>query len=106
VHPFAAATRVRPDGPDRWTGVIEPGWDIAGNANGGYLLAMAVRALVAATGRPDPVTVTAHYLAPVRPGQVGIRTEVVRAGRRFARLSPRCGPRTGRCFRSSVASAS
>lgn len=61
-----------------------PGWDIAGNANGGYLLAIAARALAGATGRPDPVTITAHYLAPARPGPVEIRTAVEKNGKRFA----------------------
>ena len=35
-----------------WSGAIAPGWDIAANANGGYLLAIAARALGAALGRP------------------------------------------------------
>ena len=59
---------------------IDPGWEIAGNANGGYLLAMATRALTNATGRPDPVTVTAHYLSPGRPGSVRIATQIIKEG--------------------------
>jgi len=35
-----------------WSGAIAPGWDIVANANGGYLLAIAARALGAALGRP------------------------------------------------------
>ena len=81
--PFAAATGVTPAGADSWDGEIQSGWDIGGNANGGYLLAIAGRALVAATGRSDPVSVTAHYLSPGKPGPVTIGTEVVKAGRRF-----------------------
>ena len=53
----------RPAAAGQWSASIHPGWDIAGNANGGYLLAVAARALAGATGRPDPVTVTAHYLS-------------------------------------------
>lgn len=87
VGPFAAATAVAPDGPDRWSGEVAPGWDIVGNANGGYLLAMAGRAMVAATGRPGPVSVTAHYLAPARPGPVDVATTVVKRGRRFSTAS-------------------
>jgi hypothetical protein len=45
---------------------------------------MAARALVGATGRPDPVTVTAHYLSPGQPGSVRIVTAVLKQGRRFA----------------------
>jgi hypothetical protein len=81
--PFADATAVRPTADGPWAGVIQPDWDIAGNANGGYLLAMATRALVGATGRPDPVTVTAHYLSPGRPGEVEIATQIVKVGKRF-----------------------
>jgi hypothetical protein len=82
--PFATATAVHPAAAGEWTASIQPGWDIAGNANGGYLLAMAARALVGATGRPDPVTVTAHYLSPGQPGSVRIVTAVLKQGRRFA----------------------
>ena len=45
---------------------------------------MATRALVGATGRPDPVTVTAHYLSPGQPGSVRITTQVLKQGKRFA----------------------
>jgi hypothetical protein len=64
-----------------WSGAIAPGWDIVANANGGYLLAIAARALGAALGRPDPVTISAHYLAPGKPGEVTIRTEVIKQDR-------------------------
>ncbi len=84
---FAAATAVTPDAGGGWRGTVQPGWDIAGNANGGYLLAMVARALVAATGRPDPVTVTAHFLSPGRPGPVGVSTVVHKTGRRFTDAS-------------------
>jgi len=86
---FTEATAVTPVGDGTWRAEIQPGWDIAGNANGGYLLAIGARALVAATGRPDPVTVTGHYLAPGTPGPVDVSTEVLKEGRRFATASAR-----------------
>lgn len=73
----------------RWSGTIRPGWDIAGNANGGYLLAIAARAMGAALGRPDPVTVTGHYLAPGRPGPVSVEVDVVKQGRTFGTATAR-----------------
>jgi hypothetical protein len=82
--PFAAATAVKPAAAGEWQASIAPGWEIAGNANGGYLLAMATRALIGAAGRPDPVTVTAHYLSPGRAGSVRIATEILKEGKRFA----------------------
>jgi hypothetical protein len=81
--PFITATAVDAVAPGEWSACIQPGWDIGGNANGGYLLAMATRALVAASGRPDPVTVSAHYLAPAKPGSVRIATQILKQGRRF-----------------------
>jgi acyl-CoA thioesterase len=80
---FARDTAVRADGDGRYATEIRPGWDIAGNANGGYLLSIVVRAMRDATGRPDPVTVTGHFLAPGRPGPASVTTEVVKRGRTF-----------------------
>jgi hypothetical protein len=82
--PFATATAVKSVSEGEWSASIHPGWDIAGNANGGYLLAIAARALVGATGRPDPVTVTGHYLAPGQTGGLHIATQVLKDGKRFA----------------------
>lgn len=63
---------------------IVPGWDILGNANGGYLMALAARAMSEVTGRPDCITITAHYLAPAPASSARIEVRPVRAGRRFA----------------------
>ncbi|HEY5096809.1 MAG TPA: thioesterase family protein [Acidimicrobiales bacterium] len=68
----------------RWSATIAEGWDIAGKANGGYLLAMTARAMGLALGRPDPITLTAHYLAPGRPGPVSIDVRAISQGRTFA----------------------
>jgi acyl-coenzyme A thioesterase PaaI-like protein len=84
---LADASAMERTGEGTWSGAIEPGWDVVGNANGGYLLTLAARALAEAAGRPDPATVTAHYLAPGTPGPVTVDAAVVRAGRRFATAS-------------------
>lgn len=68
-------------------GHIHAGWDIGGNANGGYLLALAANGLRRVAGRPDPVSITAHYLAPGTPGEAVVRGEVVKAGRRFTTVT-------------------
>jgi len=81
---FAAASAVTSLGDGGYAGDVAPGWDIAGNTDGGYLLAIAARAVTAATGTPDPVTITAHYLAPGRAGPVTVDVDVVRAGKRHA----------------------
>ena len=81
---FATATAVRAQAPGTYAAEVHDGWSIAGNANGGYLLAIAARAMRDAAGRPDPVTITAHYLRPGRPGPVEVATEPVKEGKAFA----------------------
>jgi hypothetical protein len=83
---FDRATALHRDEKDPMTfrGAVVPGWDILGNANGGYLLAIVGRALSMATGRADGVTVTAHYLAPCPAGPARVEVRPVRAGRRFS----------------------
>jgi acyl-CoA thioesterase len=62
---------------------IAEGWDVVGNANGGYLLALGARAMAAAAAQPHPISITAHYLSPGRPGPVTIDPQIVKAGRRL-----------------------
>lgn len=52
-----------------------------GNANGGYLLAMMGRAMQQHSGRRDPFTVTAHYLAPAPAGSLEIEVDTVKTGK-------------------------
>lgn len=93
---FEQATTVTPRGDGSYDATIHEGWDIMGNANGGYLIALAARAMGDAVERP-PLSLTAHYLSPGRVGPVTVDTEVVRAGRRMAVVrgtvvSPEHGP--------------
>ncbi len=81
---FGADTAVEHVAQGAYRGVLASGWDVGGNANGGYMLAIAARAMAAATGRPDPVTITAHYLAPGRAGAVSVDVDVVKQGKRFS----------------------
>ena len=81
----------RVDGSDdgdvsSFRGEVHDGWDIGGNANGGYLLAIAGRAMSEAVGRP-PVTLTAHYLRPAPAGPCTIDVHVVRRGHRFTTVT-------------------
>ena len=72
------------DGSAVYSTKVHPGWDIMGNANGGYLLALVGHALSDATGRPDCITISSHYLAPCPAGDARIVVTPVRSGRRFA----------------------
>jgi acyl-CoA thioesterase len=80
---FETATGVVVKGEGVYAGRIEPGWDIAGNANGGYMIALAGRAMADAAQRP-PLSITAHFLSPGKVGDCVIDVDVVRSGRRMA----------------------
>jgi acyl-CoA thioesterase len=86
---FATDTAVEPLGDGRYRGVVDPGWAVIDGAapNGGYLLALAARAMRGPLPHPDPVTVTAHFLAPAVAGEVLVDVEVVRTGRRHATVA-------------------
>ncbi len=86
---FADATAVTPDGDGRWSASIPDGWDIFGKANGGVLMTVGARAMAAAADRPDPLTITAHYLSPGVAGPLSVATEVVKSGRRLSTVSAR-----------------
>lgn len=84
---FAADTLVEQVATGRYQAPLSPQWDIAGNANGGFMLAIAARAMAQEAGRPDPVTITAHYLAPGRPGPTEVEVQVAKRGKRFVVVS-------------------
>lgn len=86
---FSDDTSVSPLGDGRFHADVNPGWAVIDGAapNGGYMLAIAARAMATAGGMPDPLSVTGHFLAPCAPGPVEIACDVVRAGRRHATVS-------------------
>lgn len=77
---------MRATGDGVYAATVRDGWDIGGNANGGYLMAIAGRAMADVVGRP-PLTLTGHYLRPAPVGECVIDTTVIRAGRRLATVS-------------------
>ena len=81
---FSRAIALTESRPGHYAEQIAEGWDIGGNANGGYLLALAANGLRQHLGRPDPVSITAHYLRPGKVGPVAVHCETVKEGKRFA----------------------
>jgi acyl-CoA thioesterase len=87
---FARDTAVEQLTEGRYRGTVDPGWAVIDGAapNGGYLLAMAARAMRdPLPHHPDPVTVTAHFLRPPETGEVTVDVEVVRVGRKHATVT-------------------
>lgn len=68
-----AEGRYRLDGSDSWA--------IAGNLNGGFLLAAAGSAGIGVLPHGDPLSASGHYLAPVQAGTIDISTRVLSTAR-------------------------
>ena len=81
---FQCDSEVTPAADGAFDGTLSAGWAIGAVPNGGYVMAVAARALAAALDRPHPASITGHYLAPTEAGPVRIETEVVRQGRRLS----------------------
>lgn len=98
---FVTDTAVERLDDRRFRGRIDPGWAVIEGAapNGGYLMALAARAMRAALPHPDPVTLTAHFLAPPEPGEVEIDVEVVRTGRRHSTVAAKLTQQGRECTR-------
>ena len=84
-HPFDTDTAVERTGEHRYAVALTDRWSaLGGTPNGGYMLAVALRALALEMPLPDPLAVSAHFLRPGAVGPGEVLTEVVRAGRRVA----------------------
>lgn len=68
---------------------VEPGNDVAGVPHGGYLAALAARAVLEASGRPDLFTITVHYLRRAAVAPIRFEVDVVGASRRFTTVTAR-----------------
>jgi acyl-CoA thioesterase len=67
---------------------LSAAWSIGENPNGGYAVQPVLRALGDAADRPDPASLTVHYLRPALGDADGtITTSIVRAGRRATNVA-------------------
>ncbi len=84
---FDHATKIDEVGAGRFVAEVAEGWDVRGNPHGGYLLALLTKAMGYGVTQPDPLTVSANYLAPPRFGPAQIELCVLRAGTRQSTVS-------------------
>jgi len=86
---FDQDTQVVSLGEGTFSAVVTDRWNTFVRPDGGYVMAIAVRALGMSLPHPHPFTVTGHFLRPTDPGSVEIKTDVARAGRRHSTGSAR-----------------
>src|SRR3954453_1254872 len=105
---FDRAIALQPLGDGRYGAVVDPGWGAPMGPNGGYLAAIAVRALEAEldpAGERRLRSLTCPCLRRPAEARIGLRVAAVRSGRRmaFGRLS---GFQDGREVLSALAAFS
>ncbi|MBA3525235.1 MAG: thioesterase family protein [Geodermatophilaceae bacterium] len=85
VYAFDAATAVRSERPGTYAIDLDPAWSVGpGLLNGGYLMALGVRAALADGPHPDPLAVSATFLRPLAAGPATALTVPLRSGRTVA----------------------
>ncbi len=77
---FQRDTAIESLGENSWQGELTDNWCIGDVPNGGYVLAIAGKALSAALPHKDPMSVNAFYLAPTTVGPVICEVEPLRQG--------------------------
>src|ERR687897_2758294 len=88
---FDRETGVRPLGNGRYESSLDRAWWVHRGPNGGYLAAIALRALTDAVAdeQRSPRSLTVHYAAPPGEGTLEIATVIERAGRSLTTCSAR-----------------
>ncbi len=79
---YDAAVAVTAGRGGSYHGEVAAGWEVGDVPNGGYLIGIAVEAVLAELQLPDPLSTTTHFLRPAEPGPVTLAVERVRRGRR------------------------
>jgi acyl-CoA thioesterase len=78
---FERESAVERVGENLFRGELHQGWRIGAVPNGGYVLALAGRALRAALPHKDPLTVSGYYIAPTVVGPIDCQVELLGGGR-------------------------
>lgn len=88
---FTDDTAIIQVGPGEWATELRPGWRIGTVPNGGYILAIMGRALSAAVGGFDPLSINAFYMAPCSLGAATLSVDVLKSegNTRFATVDLR-----------------
>jgi acyl-CoA thioesterase len=81
---FDRATRLDETSDGAWRAEISPRWNIFGVPNGGYLAAVGLAGLARLVPHPDVLSVSAYYLTKTEPGEVLVRAQTVRIGKRLS----------------------
>ncbi|MDX6286186.1 MAG: hypothetical protein QOG53_1671 [Frankiales bacterium] len=81
---FDTAIAVQPGAAGTYSVTVDPGWSIGDRPNGGYLMALVLRAAVESSPHPDPLAASTLFLRPPSFGPAIVEVEELRVGRSVA----------------------
>lgn len=84
---FVGATSVVAGRNGSLLGRIQPGWDIFGITNGGYLMAIAARAMAEQARGRELISITAQFTNPGTPGPVEVLVDPIKMGGSFTTVT-------------------
>lgn len=80
-------TFLSPTSQGRYSGELSERWNVGVGMNGGYLAVFCLRAVLAESTLPDPLSMTVHFLSRPRPGPAEVHLRALRLGRGHATYS-------------------
>jgi acyl-CoA thioesterase len=83
MHEFDQHSQLVPLGDFRYGVDLSGLWNVGPVPNGGYLIALAGKAMAAACSHQDPLTITGHYLRPAQPGPGELVVTPIKQGGTF-----------------------
>src|SRR5690625_2145631 len=84
VSDFAAATQIHSTGSGRYHVTVDGTWSVGDVPNGGYLMALILRAVCDVSPHPHPVSTTAHFVSAPTAGPPEVVAELLRSRRTTA----------------------
>lgn len=87
VFDTTTAIRPRADDPRRFDAELDPAWSSLVGVHGGYMAAIAVRAVEQSSPGRDVRTLTTSFLRPGRVGPAEVTVDEVRVGRSLSTLA-------------------
>jgi acyl-CoA thioesterase len=78
---FEEDTAVHPQADGGYRAQVTDRWSIGGRPNGGYLMGIALTAMLEESPHPHPLSTTGHFLSPADPGPATIEVTILKKGR-------------------------
>lgn len=85
MHVFDRDTALTKQNEGLYRATITSNWTVNGNANGGYLMALATHAMIQHTEKKGPPIITATFISRTEPGEAELRVDQISCSKQFDR---------------------